>query len=137
MAGLVAAIPSGLPSTAMAFVAGDDPLEATRAAGSMLLPRTKRTLPLLAAAVPVHLGLSVAWGVVLSAGLPRRWTVAWGAAAGAAIGTFDLLVVGRRFERIRALPFGPQLADHVAYGAVAGATLSLLRRRREREASGS
>jgi hypothetical protein len=40
---------------------------------------------------------------------------------GAGIAFFDLRVVGARAPRIRALPFGPQLADHVAFGAVVGA----------------
>ena len=124
-AGAVAAIPSGLPSTVHALLTGRDPLEATAAAGSILLPREERTPVLVAAAVPVHLALSLGWGVVLARTL-RRPTVPRGIAAGLAIAALDL-VVGRRFPRVRGLPLLPQLADHAAYGAVAAA---VLRRRR-------
>ena len=54
-AGAVAALPSGLPSTLHALLTGRDPLEATTAAGSILLSREERTPVLVAAAVPVHL----------------------------------------------------------------------------------
>jgi hypothetical protein len=96
---------------------GRDPLEAALAAGSILLPDETRRGRLLAAAVPVHLALSLGWGVVLARALPRGPTAAEGAAAGLAIAILDLGVLGRRFARIRALPLAPQLADHVAYGA--------------------
>lgn len=125
-AGAVAAIPSVLPSTLHALITGRDPLEATVAAGSILLPREQRRSVLLAAAVPVHVALSLGWGVVL-AGTLRRPTVPRGIAAGLAIAALDLGVVGRRFPRVRALPLLPQLADHAAYGAAAAA---MLRRRR-------
>lgn len=125
-AGAVAAIPSGLPSTLHALLTGRDPLAATTAAGSILFPREERAPVLLAAAVPVHLTLSLCWGVVLARTL-RRPTVPRGIAAGLAIAALDLGVVGRRFPRVRALPLLPQLADHAAYGAVAAA---VLRRRR-------
>ena len=70
-AGLVAAVVSGAPSTAIAFARGEDILEGARAAGTLLLPRETRTLPLLAAAVPVHLALSLGWALVLERVLPR------------------------------------------------------------------
>ena len=82
------------------------------------------------AAAPVHLALSLGWGVVLAAALPRRRTLAAGALAGLAIAALDLGLVGRRFERIRSLPVAPQLADHVAFGVVVGAVVK--RRRRHR-----
>jgi hypothetical protein len=126
-AGGVAAVLSGIPSTAIAVARGEDPLEATAAAGSILVSDESGRLLRLAAAVPVHVALSLGWGVLLSALLPRRATIAWGAAAGLCIAALDLGVVGRRFARIRALPLGPQIADHVAFGAVVGA---VLRRRR-------
>jgi len=66
VAGAVAGIISGAPSTLHALVTGGDPLKATLAAGSLLLPRAQRTFTLLAAALPVHLALSVGWAV-------RRW----------------------------------------------------------------
>jgi hypothetical protein len=126
-AGGVAAVLSGTPSTVIAIARGDDPLEATAAAGSILVSHDSKQLLRLAAAVPVHVALSLGWGVVLSALLPRRATIAWGAAAGLCIAALDLGVIGRRFARIDSLPLGPQIADHAAYGAVVGA---VLRRRR-------
>jgi hypothetical protein len=47
--------------------------------------------------------------------LPRRATLRWALAAGLGIAALDLGIIGRRFERIRALDPGPQVADHVAY----------------------
>lgn len=116
-----AAALSGIPSTAHALATGRDPLEATLAAGSILLPRQTRRGILLAAAVPVHLAASLGWVVVLDrAGIRgmRR-----GAVAGLAIAALDLGVASRRFPRIRALPLGPQLADHAVFGAIVGAKL--------------
>ena len=124
VAGAVAAVLSGLPSTAIALCRGDNPAEASLAAGSILLPRERRPLWLGAAAIPVHIGFSLGWGVVLAAVLPRRRTLAWGAAAGLAIAALDLAVGRSRRPMIRALPVLPQVADHVAYGLVVGAVVA-------------
>ena len=124
LAGLVAAVVSGAPSTAIALALGEDPLEATLAAGSLLLPRERRRSRLLAAALPTHLALSLGWGAVLVVVLPRRRAVLLGALAGLAIAALDLGVVGRRHPRVRALRTLPQVADHLAFGAVAGAVLA-------------
>ncbi|MGW5466247.1 hypothetical protein, partial [Streptomyces sp. NPDC003996] len=62
-AGIVAGVLSGVPSTLHALATRRDPLAATRAAGSLLLPDEARSARLLAAAIPVHFGLSVGWGV--------------------------------------------------------------------------
>jgi hypothetical protein len=51
-AGLWAAVLSGAPSTLHALATGRDPLAATLAAGSILLPGETRRTRLLAAAVP-------------------------------------------------------------------------------------
>jgi hypothetical protein len=128
VAGAVAAVLSGAPSTLHALATRSSPLEATLAAGTLLLPRERRPLALAFAAVPVHLGLSFGWALLLAALLPRRRTVAAGTLAGLAIAALDLGVVGRRRPRIRALPQLPQVLDHVAYGATVGAVLSLRRR---------
>jgi hypothetical protein len=50
-------------------------------------------------------------------------------AAGAAIAALDLGLLahgalGRRWPLIRALPIGPHVADHLAFGAVAGVVLA-------------
>jgi hypothetical protein len=118
-AGLVAGAVSGIPSTAVALVRGEDPLEATLAVGSMLLPNEEARARLVAAAAPVHLAVSVFWGVVLERALPVRGRVFAGAAAGVAIAAVDLGLLALPFPRVRALPLGPQLADHVIYGATA------------------
>lgn len=115
------AVVSGIPSTAHALLTGRDPLEATLAAGSVLLPRETSRTRLVAAAVPLHLALSLGWTVVLDRAGVRGAPA--GAAAGLAVAALDLGVVGRRFPRIRALPLLPQLADHAAFGAVVGALL--------------
>lgn len=122
-AGAVAALLSGAPSTLHSLVTRRPVLEPTLAAGTLLLPRGRRTLPLLAAALPVHVALSLGWGVAIAALAPRGAELRTGVAAGLAIAAFDLGVVGRRYPRIRALPPAPQVADHVAYGAVVGAVL--------------
>jgi hypothetical protein len=123
----VAAVLSGLPSTTYALVTGRDPLAATLAAGSLLLPRETRSERLLLAATPVHVAISLVWGLALARVLPRRPSLTAGAVAGIAIAALDLGLVGPRFARVRALPLGPQLADHVAYGITVAA---VLRRRR-------
>lgn len=129
-AGTVAALVSGTPSTVHALVTGAGALEASLAAGTLLLPDERRPRRLLVAAVPVHLALSLGWSLVLARLLPRRRTAWFGALAGLAIAALDLGVIGRRFERIRALPQLPQVADHLAYGATVGAVLSIRRPRR-------
>lgn len=127
-AGAVAAVVSGAPSTLHALATRSSPLEATLAAGTLLLPRERRPLALVLAAVPVHVALSLGWAVVLAFTLPRRRMLACGALAGLAIAALDLGVVGRRYPRIRALPQVPQVLDHLAYGATVGAVLSRRRR---------
>jgi hypothetical protein len=127
-AGAIAAVVGGVPSTVWAILAGRDPLEATLAAGSMLLSGERGRLRLLAAAVPVHLTVSLGWACVLERTLPRRHELAAGMVAGAAIAAVDLGIVARWFPRIRAVPLAPQVADHVAYGATVGYVLAQRRR---------
>ena len=120
-AGLWAGALGGLPSTLHALATGRDPLEAALAAGSLLLPLETRRGRLLAAAVPVHLGVSLAWALVLERARVRG--AARGAAAGLGIAVVGV-VAGRALSpRFRALPLLPQVADHVAYGAIAGTVL--------------
>lgn len=114
--GLVAAAVSGAPSTAYALATGRDPLEATKAAGTLVLGEDASPLALVVAAAPVHLALSLGWAAVLKSALPPRRRLLWGAVGGLAIAAFDLGVVGRRVPAIRALPLAPQLADHALFG---------------------
>ena len=134
-AGLAAAVVSGVPSTVHALLSSGKPLDATLAAGSLMLPRERRTLRLLLAATVVHACVSVAWAVVLARLLPHQRTVVAGAIAGLGIAALDLGVVGRHNESIRALPLGPQLADHVAFGATVGAVLKRAHREADKEAT--
>jgi len=127
-AGFVAATLSGLPSTFWSLAARRDPLEATLAAGAILLPSERRRSRLVAAAVPVHASLSLAWALGLARVLPRGRETAAGAVAGLGIAALNLGVVGRWFPRVRALPLLPQVADHVAFGATVGYVLGRRRR---------
>ena len=129
-AGAVAAVVSGVPSTAWGLATGRPLTEGALATGSILLPRERRAAALLAAAVPVHLALSLGWAVALAATVPARRPVAWSALAGLGIAALDLGLIGRRLPRIRALAQPPQVADHLAYGAAVGAVLHLRRVRR-------
>jgi hypothetical protein len=126
-AGVVAGALSGAPSTVHALATGRSPLDAVQAAGTLLLPSDgvdRAPGALATAGVLAHGAISLGWGVVLAAVLPRRHPVAWGAVAGLAIAGLDLGLFARRLPRIRALPTVPQVADHVAYGALVGAVLS-------------
>ena len=123
LAASVAAVLSGAPSTAHALLTRTNPLEASLAAGTLLLPHEERASRLLPAAALAHAALSLGWAVVLAAVLPRRHTLVAAVAAGLAIAALDLGVVGRRFPRIRALALVPQILDHVAYAVTVGAVL--------------
>ena len=123
IAGLAGAALSGLPSTVVTLLRGEDLLDGARAAGAMVLPGEERTPVLLAVATPVHLALSLGWAAVLARTLPRGREPLWGAVAGLGIAALDLGVIGRRIPAIRGLPQGRQWADHVAYGLTVGLVL--------------
>jgi hypothetical protein len=89
-------------------------VDATRAIG-VLVPPGRRNF---AAGALAHFAISIGAGQLLGRVLPRRRSVLWGAGAGALMGVVGAGIVGRRFPAIRALPFGPQLADNVAFGVV-------------------
>jgi hypothetical protein len=122
-AAAVAAVLSGAPSTAHALLTRTNPLEASLAAGTLLLPREQRPSRLLPAALVAHAALSLGWAVVLAAVLPRRHSTVAATVAGLTIAAFDLGVVGRRFPRIRRRALVPQVLDHVAYAVTVGAVL--------------
>jgi len=126
-AGLVAAAASGIPSTTWTLARGGDVLDGARAAGRLLLPGERRTPVLLAAAVPVHLTLSVGWALVLARVIPPRAEPLCGLAGGLAIAALDLGVIGRRIPAIRALEQPPQWLDHAAYGLAVGLVLRRVR----------
>jgi hypothetical protein len=123
LAGAAAASLSGIPSTAYALATGRDPLEATRAAGTLLPGRRDRPGVLQGAAV--HVLVSAGWTTVLAAiARHHRLGATGGAAAGLLIAALDLEVIGRTRPLIRALPRLPQWLDHAAFGAIAGALLT-------------
>ena len=129
-AGATGAVISGVPSTIVTLWRGEDVLEGVLAAGSILLPGEHRTAPLVAAAVPVHLALSVGWAAVLSRAVPPGRELAGATLGALAIAALDLGLIARAFPRIRALPQGRQWSDHVAYGLAVGAVLRVRRRAR-------
>ena len=131
LAGAVAGVLSGAPSTIHALVKGQDPLAATRAAGNVVLPAAAKPASLFLAGAAVHVALSIGWGTVLSVVLPRTspHAVARGAAAGLAMAAIDLGLIAhglgrRRMVLVRGLPVLPQVADHVAFGVVAGVVIA-------------
>jgi hypothetical protein len=116
-----AAIFSGLPSTLYALRTGGSfrsavhyVYDATCAVGTLVPPGR----PGFMRGAIAHLGISVTFGEALARTLPQRRSVAWGAAAGLAMGVINVGMIGRRFPAIRALPLIPQLADNVAFGAL-------------------
>ena len=129
-AGALAGALSGIPSTVWTLVRGGDPLGAVRAAGTLLLPPGAGPASLLVAGAGAHTVISFGWAMLLAVVLPEHRTRRAGAAAGLAIAALDLGAVGRRYPAIRALPTLPQIADHVAFGFLAGAVLRARRRRR-------
>lgn len=121
---LVSTVLSGLPSTLHALATGADPLEATRAAGAMLLPGVTGTLAMVSAAALVHSSVSFFWAVIFVWLLPHRYTAAWAVAGSAAVALVDLcLIAPIAFPAVAALPFWPQFADHLMWGVLLGGTL--------------
>lgn len=131
--GTAAAILGGIPSTVYALATGGDPLEATRAAGAMLVDPASEDAVLFAAAAVAHLGVNFFWAALLVWLLPRRHVLAWALVAATAIALIDLRVIAPLFfPEVHALAFGPQLADHLAWGASLGGVLAWRRRRRRK-----
>ena len=117
----VAALLSGAPSTLGVLRRErrlrptlDHLRQATCAAGTLVPPGR----PDLIRGAAVHAGVSALCGELLARTLPQRRATLWGAGAGLAIGVLNVGVIGRRFPAIAALPLVPQLADHVAFGAI-------------------
>lgn len=130
VAWLLATVFSGLPSTLWALATGADVLEATRAAGRMLLPAATDTPTLFAAAALVHPAVSLFWTMVFAQLLPRRHEAVWAIAGAAVVAWLDLLVIAPAlFPAVAGLPFWPQFADHLAWGALLGGTLQWRRAR--------
>ena len=117
-AALAAGLLSGAPSTIVAVVRGENLLDSTRAAGTLLGKRS------LVRGGVAHVLITLLWTAVLAVVLPGRRPVAEGLAAGTVIAALDLGVVARRFPAIAALDHGPQVLYHLAFGVVASVALS-------------
>jgi hypothetical protein len=118
----VASVLSGAPSTVHAVLTGRDVLAAARAAGTLVPGRRDR--PSLVTGVVVHLAVSAGWaGVLAAVDRRRKLGVVGGAAAGLVIAALDLGLAARRYPAVRELPQGPQVLDHVAFGAIVGGML--------------
>lgn len=129
-----AALCSGLPSTVHALATGGDPLQATRAAAT-LVPcrrdcqdqrnrRDVRNRREVMTGAAVHLVVSAGWTAVLAAVDRRRGLgLLGGVKAGLLIAALDLEVIGRTRPAIHALPRLPQWLDHIAFGAIVGVLL--------------
>lgn len=115
---------SGLPSTLYAAWTGADLLEATRAAGAMLVHGPASTAMLVGAAAIVHPLVSLFWTAVFGRLLPRRHTAAWAVLGAAAVAVLDLRVIAPlAFPSVATLAVGPQVADHLMWGALLGGVL--------------
>lgn len=122
---LVATVVSGLPSTVHAVITGNDVMEATRAAGAMIVSPDSSLPQLFAAAAIVHGAVSLFWASILTPVLPHRRTVYWAIAASALIAVLDLRIIApMMFPEVARLPFWPQFADHLMWGACVGITLA-------------
>jgi hypothetical protein len=126
VAGMTAALLSGLPSISVTVARRGDVVASTRAIGSMVSADPGRQVP---AGALLHVAISLGWAAVLSRVLPRRRPVVEGLLAGAVIAALDLAAIGRRIPQIRALPQGPQWADHLAYGVMVSTVLDRRARR--------
>lgn len=135
VAGGSAALLSGIPSTLHAWITQGDMMEATRAAGAMLIPAASSDRALFLAAALVHGTVSFFWAAILVRLLPRRQTIVYAIIALACVAFVDLRVIGRAFPEILALPFWPQFADHIAFGIVLGAVLEYRRANRRQSHS--
>jgi hypothetical protein len=138
LAWLVATVFSGLPSTLHALATDADALEATRAAGAMLLPGATDTATLFLAAAVVHPLVSLFWTVVFGFLLPTRHPVAGAVIGSAAVALLDLRGIAPLFfPAVAALPFWPQVADHLMWGLLLGGTLRYRQLRATRARAGS
>ena len=117
-AAAAAGVLSGVPSSVAALVRRDPLTQATRAAGTLL------GRPTIGRGLVAHALLSLGWAAALARVLPRQHTAAWGGAAGLAIAAVDLGLIGRRLPAIRELAVPPQVADHLAFGLIAGAVIA-------------
>ena len=129
VAGAIAGVLSGAPSTVLTLWARGDVLASSAAAGTIVV-RDDASRPVqVAAGAAIHGAISLGWALALAGALPRRPGVLAGAAAGLGIAALDLGLLARRFPAIRALAPVPQVLDHVAYGVTVALVVRWLRSR--------
>jgi hypothetical protein len=124
VAGSVATVLSGVPSTLYGVLTGADIAEPTRAAGAMLIAANSSDPQLFIAAAVIHITVSFFWAGVLILILPRTFVVSGCVLAALLIGILDLRVIAPCFyPEVARLPFLPQMADHLMWGTCLGLVL--------------
>jgi hypothetical protein len=112
LAWLIATVFSGVPSTVHELIAGTDPLEATRAAGAMLVATDSNAGPAHRRGSRRSSPCVVVLDPVFGATLPRSRVMWWAVAGSAAVALLDLrLVVPMLFPSVASLSFWPQFAS--------------------------
>ena len=128
IAGGLAGLVGGIPSTVYLLVTGGDVLESLNAVVAMVSANDLPILQRIAVAAAVHFAVSLLWALVLVVLIPRRTAVVGALVASFLIAFLDLKVIAPLyFAEVAALAFIPQLADHLAWGATVGAVLRLRR----------
>jgi len=124
LAGGLAGVIGGIPSTVYLLVTGGDVFESLNAVVAMVAGSELPVLQRVAIAGAVHFSLSFLWASVLAVLIPRRAPI-FGTLVGSVIIAFlDLKVIAPLyFAEVAALAFIPQLVDHLAWGATVGAVL--------------
>jgi hypothetical protein len=105
---------------------------ATRAISALLAPGR----PNVVVGAATHFAISAAVGQALGRFLPLRRSLLWGAIGGGAVGLVGAGLIGRRFDPIRELPFGRQLADNIAFGLIFAAVADRGEEPREPDVAG-
>ena len=99
-------------------------MEATRAAGAMLIAADSSVSHLLLAATLVHGSLTFFWASVLTLYAPREHAIICSTAVMVLVGFINLGIIAPLFfPSVVALEFWPQMMDHAALGFCYGAVL--------------
>jgi hypothetical protein len=121
-AALLAGLVGAVPSTLHAIASGGNWLESIDAIAAVANAENLSFGWRVSVATAIHFVISFVWAAVLIAILPRRQTLLWASAAGAAVAVVDLLLLAPiLFPEVAALSFWPQLADHIVWGVAVGA----------------
>ena len=124
VAGGLAGVVSGIPSTVYLLLTGGDLFASVNALVAMVTTDELPMLYRISIAAAVHFAVSFWWASVLVVLMPRRAPIVGALIASALIAFLDLkLIAPRFFAEAAALAFIPQIADHLAWGAAVGAVL--------------